>query len=109
MREIRTSGSEGGGAEANRPSLPLCSTLRVWNGPGSSPGQVCATTTATKTHPSVAARPEHLDAELLFHGAAEAVLHLRALVGRGRRPLVIGLGLDAQLNEIGTGRGNDLG
>jgi hypothetical protein len=23
MREIRTSGSEGGGAEANRPSLPL--------------------------------------------------------------------------------------
>src|ERR1700692_2902213 len=107
MREIRTSGSEGGGAEANRPSLPLCSTLRVWNGPGSSPGQVCATTTATKTHPSVAARPEHLDAELLFHGAAEAVLHLRALVGRRRRPLVVRLRLDTAPDEIRPGRSTE--
>jgi hypothetical protein len=56
------------------------------------------------TKASIAAWSKHLDAKLLFHGAAEAVLHLRPLVGRRRSPLVIRLCLDTQLNEIGAGR-----
>ncbi len=52
-------------------------------------------------------RAEHLDAELLLQRAAEAVFHLRAFIGRGRRALVVGLGFDAQADEIGARRGDD--
>src|SRR4051812_17341285 len=55
------------------------------------------------------ARTEHLDAELLLHGAAETVFHLRAFIVRRRRALVFGLGLDAEPDEVGPGRGDDLG
>jgi len=42
MREIRLSGSEGGGAESNRPSLPLCAPESAHNQRGESPLQVYA-------------------------------------------------------------------
>src|SRR5205823_2957877 len=54
-------------------------------------------------------RPEHLDAELLLHGATETVFHLRSFVIGRRRALVVGLGLDAQSDEVGSRRGDDLG
>ena len=41
MREIRTSGSEGGGTEANRFSLPLCAPVSVFGLRGGSPLQAC--------------------------------------------------------------------
>jgi hypothetical protein len=37
MREIRQSGSEGGGIELNRFSLPLCAPVKVVNTRGASP------------------------------------------------------------------------
>lgn len=40
MRENRTSGSEGGAAETNRPFLPLCATASVFGRRGVSPLQV---------------------------------------------------------------------
>src|SRR6185312_3230128 len=58
---------------------------------------------------SKASRPEYLNAELFLQRAAEAVFHLRAFVVGRRRPLIVRLGLDAQANEIGAGRGDDLG
>ena len=42
MRENRPSGSEGGGAELNRPSLPLCVSVSVPGPRGASPLQVDA-------------------------------------------------------------------
>jgi hypothetical protein len=42
MREIRQSGSEGGEAEPNRPSLPLCASVSMFGRKGVSPFQVYA-------------------------------------------------------------------
>ena len=42
MREIRLYGSEGGEAQANGPSLPLCASASVFGPRGVSPLQVRA-------------------------------------------------------------------
>src|SRR5262249_21158291 len=51
---------------------------------------------------------EHLDAELFLHGAAETVFHLRAFIVCGRRALIVGLGFDAQPDEIRSRGCDDL-
>ena len=55
MREIRTYGSEGGEAETNRPSLPLCAPASVHRQRGGSPRQECALRPETECN-CVAAR-----------------------------------------------------
>src|SRR3954462_81250 len=57
---------------------------------------------------SESARPEHLDPEFLLHRAAKAVFHLRPFVIRRRGALIISFRFDAQPDEIGAGRGDDL-
>jgi hypothetical protein len=39
MREIRPSGSEGGGPQPNAILLPLCASVSAWNRRGESPRQ----------------------------------------------------------------------
>src|SRR5262245_34428334 len=87
------------------PGIRVLPTKSEW------PGQVPTTSvgSANDEAGSETPRAENLDAELLLHGAPEAVLHLGAFVVRRRRALVIRLGLDAQADEIGTGRGDDFG
>ena len=43
MRENRTYGSEGGAAETNRPSLPLCAPVKAFDQEGGSPFQANVT------------------------------------------------------------------
>src|SRR6266436_1667624 len=53
--------------------------------------------------------PENSNPELLFQSTAEAIFHLRTLVIRWRRTLIVRLRFDAQSYEIRALRGDDLG
>src|SRR5947208_6013990 len=57
----------------------------------------------------VALRPEHLDPEPALERAAEAVFHLRTLVGHRRRAQEAFFRIDAQHGERGSLLGRDCG
>ena len=115
MIELYEEAHVGSGSEAAERSSLARPFARCWHFEYPKEQWPRSSLSRTEAHkvskPWIASKPpraEHLDAEFLLQRAAETVLHLRPLVGRGRCALVFGLGLDAQADEIRSGRGDDL-